>query len=131
MDITIVNNAKVCKCITKYYPKKEPFDVKIEIVNQAKEYLETRDYSSHEIAHYCMGHHTTQFSKQYTKDTKEHVDNLVTNRAQYTKDTKEHVDNLVDKQGSFWRHRKKECVVRVYPYYTEYMADEYFSQIIL
>ena len=67
MDSKIVNNSNVCKYITKYWTKEETFEVEVEIINQAKQYLETRDYSTHEIAHYCMGNQITQQNFQCHK----------------------------------------------------------------
>ena len=67
MDITLFANTNICKYVTKYCTKEEPFDVKEEIINECKKYIETRDYSVHEIAHYCMGNHATKFSTQVVR----------------------------------------------------------------
>ncbi len=40
-------------------------------------------------------------------------------------------NSFIDKCGKYWVKRKKQCVVRIYPYYTEYFADLYYSQMIL
>ena len=64
MDIKIVTSENVAFYMSKYMTKEEPFEVIEETTNYARRYLETRNYSIHEISHYTMGNQITAFDVQ-------------------------------------------------------------------
>ena len=66
MDVKPVTSDVVAAYITKYCSKEEPFDV-VEDNDQVNHYLETRDYSIHEISHYMYGQHITASSTKVCK----------------------------------------------------------------
>ena len=67
MDIKIVTSEIIAKYITKYCTKEEPFDVVVDDSDEVRRYLETRNYSTHEIAHLCSTQPITAFDTKIVR----------------------------------------------------------------
>ena len=61
MDIKLVTSEIFAKYITKYCTKEEPWNVVEVQRDEVRHYLETRDYSVHEIAHLLIVQSITSF----------------------------------------------------------------------
>ena len=175
MDLKPDCNEYVCNYIVKYSTKPEPFSVTEIKVNLTKKYIESRDYSVHEICHYLMGNHITEFStkvakvglclslvdkrylrklsdlkllKQHDPESRniEYANDMdrYQNRPidledltiiqffeNYEKCSSDHSKHFKDKKNVSWKKRLKPIIIRVYPYYSAYMGDFYYNQIVL
>ena len=69
----------------------------------------------------------------YYKSDVDHYEcrNEVEYYQRYKKVAKCDDNTIIDKNGFFWNPSKTPAIIRLYPYYTEYMADQYYAQRIL
>ena len=67
MDIKLVTSEIVAKYITKYCTKEEPFDIMVDDSDEVRRYLETRNYSTHEIAHLLSTQPITAFDTKIVR----------------------------------------------------------------
>ena len=67
MDIKIVTSELIAKYITKYCTKEEPFDDVVDDSDEVRRYLETRDYSTHEISHLLTTQPITAFDTKIVR----------------------------------------------------------------
>ena len=67
MDIKIVTSEIIARYITKYCTKEEPFNVVRDNSDEVTRFLETRNYSVHEIAHLLSTQTITSFDTKIVR----------------------------------------------------------------